>query len=578
MKVFKNIFLNILNYVIISAVITMSFDGNILRVVTKELNENLLTGRINKIYQLSKYDLLFIINSKSIKYQLLISSSPSYSRIHLSKMTYEKPDTPPMFCMFLRKHLEGGIIEGISQISNDRIIVFSIKKRNELGDMIIKKLIFEVMGRHSNLIITDADYKILDAIKKVMPFDGKDRTIYPGAAYEIPSSNKINPYDEILRNEFLSNPNNINGVSFLNNFIGFSPLIAREIIYRFENSQISIKEIFNNILSERHPQIVTSRKEYFYFSSLTHLDGQTKEFDSVNELLDGFYFERDSIDIIKQKSKDLVKFIKNHINKSKTKIEKLNKDLAKTSSRDLYKIKGELIQANLYNMTKGDSVLKCVNYYDNTEITIDLDIKKKPIQNSEKYFKKYKKLKTSIPYINKQIIVAKNEIRYFEQLLHQVENSSLKDIEEIKDELVDKKYIKQKNTKIKRKKKPNYDTYFDDDGVEICVGKNNIQNEYITHKLAKHNELWFHVKGAPGSHVVVRKTLPLSETTMRTAAQLASYFSKLRDSSSVPVDYVQVRYIKKVPGKMNSFVTFKNNKTIFIDPDKDFILNLKRKK
>ena len=555
----------------------MSFDGNILRKVIEELNESLLTGRINKIYQLSKYDLLFIINSKSLKNQLLISSSPSYSRIHLSNMVFEKPDTPPAFCMFLRKHLEGGIIEKISQVSNDRIIIFGIRKRNELGDITIKKLVFEVMGRHSNLIITDSDFRILDAIKKVMPFDGKERTIFPGAIYQIPETNKINPYNEELRNEFLSEPLNINEKSFLDNFIGFSPLLAREIIYRFDNSKTPIKDIFRIILNESNPQIISTKKDYFYFTSLSHLEGETKEFDSVNNLLDRYYFERDSIDIIKQKSKDIVKFIKNHISKAKTKIEKLNKDLINTSSRDKYKIKGELIQANLYNITKGDSVLVCINYYDNKEITIDLDNKKTPVQNSEKYFKKYKKLKTSIPYINRQIKEAMSEMRYFEELLHQVENASLKDIEEIKDELIEKKYLKQKVTKSKRKKKPNFETYFDSDGVEILVGKNNIQNEYITHKLAKHNEIWFHVKDAPGSHVIARKILPLSETTIRTASQLASYFSKLRGSNSVPVDYVEVRYIKKVPGKINSFVTYKNNKTIYIDPDEDFILNLKRK-
>ncbi|KFZ26052.1 MAG: hypothetical protein KQ78_01732 [Candidatus Izimaplasma bacterium HR2] len=555
----------------------MSFDGNILRKVTKELNETLLTGRINKIYQLSKYDLLFVINSKSSKKQLLISSSPSYSRIHLSEMIYEKPDTPPTFCMFLRKHLEGGIIEKISQISNDRIIIFDIRKRNELGDMTIKKLVFEVMGRHSNLIITDDSFKILDAIKKVMPFDGKERTIFPGAIYRIPSSDKIDPYNEIKRDEFLSKPENINEVSFLNNFIGFSPLIAREIMYRFDNSKIPIKEIFSTILDESNPQIVLSKRVKFYYASLTHLDAPIKTFNTVNELLDRFYYERDTIDIIKQKSKDIVKFIKNHINKAKTKIEKLNKELINTSKRDILKVKGELIQANMYNMTKGDSVLVCINYYDNKEIRIDLDVKKTPIQNSEKYFKKYKKLKTSIPYINNQIKDAKQEMRYFEELLHQVENASLKDIEEIKDELIDKKYLKQKLIKPKRKKKPNYETYYDEDGIEILVGKNNIQNEYITHKLAKHNEVWFHVKEAPGSHVIVRKTLPLSETTIRTASQLASYFSKLRTSNSVPVDYVEVRYIKKVPGRINSFVTYKNNKTIYIDPDKDFILKMKRK-
>jgi len=555
----------------------MSFDGNILRKLTQELRETLITGRINKIYQLSKYDLLFIVNSPEGKQQLLISNSPAYSRIHLTEMTYEKPDSPPAFCMFLRKHIEGGLIKDIIQITNDRVIVFYVQYRNELGDLINKKLILEVMGRHSNIIIADENDKILEAIKHVMPFDGKERTIYPGAMYEYPSTSKINPFDIPERDTFLSNPENLTEKSLLDNFTGFSPLISREIMHIFNTTKKNISTIFNEILEDNNPTIISAKKDCFYFTDITHIEGERKHYESVNKMLDRYYYERDSVDIVKQKSKDLVKFIKNHINKSKNKIEKLNKDLIKTETRDSIRIKGQLIQANLHNIQKGDSKLECINYFDNKEIVIELDSRLSPVKNSEKYFKKYKKLKTSIPYINKQIKEASLEIRYFEQLLHQVENSSLKDIEEIKGELVDKRYIKKKTKIVKRKKRPNFDTYYDVDGVTMLVGKNNLQNEYITHKLAKHNEVWFHVKDSPGSHVVVKSPFPLTEETIRTAAQLAAHFSKMKKSSSVPVDYLEVRYLKKVPGKINSFVTYKNNKTIYIDPDEDFVINLRKK-
>ena len=556
----------------------MSFDGNIVKKVTKELFETLNTGRINKIYQLSKHDLLFVINTKTGKKQLLISNSPSYSRIHLTEMIYEKPDTPPMFCMFLRKHLESGIIKDIFQITNDRVIVFVVQSRNELGDLATKNLIIEVMGRHSNIIVTDDNFKILEAIKHVMPFDNKERTVFAGARYEYPISHKIDPYNKIDRDSFLENPENINEKIFLNQFIGFSPLVTKEIIFRFEHSKKPIKIIFEEILNENNPQIISSKKDYFYYTDISYIEGESKYFKSVNSMLDRYYYEKDTIDIIKQKSKDLVKLIKNNLSKAKHKIEKLNKDLLKTKKRDTLRIKGELIQANLNNVAKGDTSITCLNYYTNEKIMIDLDEKLSPIKNSAKYFKKYKKQKASIPYINIQIKEALNEIRYFEQLLQQVENSSLKDIEEIKEELVIKKYIKKKIIVKKKKKKPNYETYFDEDGTEILVGKNNIQNEFITHKIAKHNEIWFHTKDAPGSHVIVKKTFPLSETTIRTAAQLAAYFSKMKKSSSVPIDYLERRYLKKVPGKINSFVTYTNNKTIYIDPDEDFIINLKRKK
>ncbi len=556
----------------------MSFDGNVLRVVTGELKTALTTGRINKIYQLSAYDLLFIIHNKKMKHQLLISASPNYARIHLTNKQTERPSTPPTFCMFLRKHLDGGIIKQIEQIGNDRLIIFDIEKRNELGDLQIKKLVIEVTGRHANIIVTDSQFKILEALKHNMPFDGTDRTIFPGAIYRILPNKKVDPLNKTDRDSFLENPDHIDKQLLLNHFQGCSPLLINEVLYRYE-SNIHIKSIFESVLHDIKPVIIQSKKDYFYYTDLTHINGPRKYFDTVNEMLDRYYFERDSLDIIRQRSKDIVKFVRNYISKSEYKIEKLTKELRQTEKKDKFKIKGELIQANMYNMKKGETLLKTINYYDNTEIEIVLDPKKDPIENMEKYFTKYKKLRKSVPHINKQIDSAKQEVQYFEELLHQIENATLKDIEEIKDELEDKKYIRKKITskKVKKKKKPNFDTYFDEDGIEIVVGKNNIQNEFITHKLAKHNEMWFHVKSNSGSHVLVRSTNPLSETTIRTASQLAAYHSKSKNSSSVPVDYVQVRYVKKVPGRIGSFVTYKNNKTIYIDPDQEFVIALKKK-
>jgi len=555
----------------------MSLDGNIVRQLTREFNETLLTGRINKIYQLSKYDLLFVVNTKNGKQQLLISNSPNYARIHLTEMKYEKPDQPPTFCMFLRKHFEGGILKCITQNENDRVITFAIEKRNELGDLSTKNLVIEVMGRHSNVIITDNNLKILEAMKHQMPFDGTERTVFPGAIYQYPISNQINPYNIDARNDFLNDPENISYEKIQKNFMGFSPLVTKEIIYRFENSKESIKVIFDKILNEYNPTIISNKRDHFYFTDLTHINGDRKYFTNINNALDRFYFDIDQIDIIKQKSKDLIKFIKNYISRLDNKIDKLYNDLKNTDKREKFRIKGELIQANLHLIDKGDTKLTCTNYYTNESMEIALDIKLSPIKNSEKYFKKYKKLKNSIPHLNNQIDDAKLELKYFNQLHQQIENATLKDIEEIKDELVNKKYIKSSSSNRKKKHKPNFDTYYDELGVKILVGKNNLQNEYITHKLAKHNEVWFHVKDAPGSHVVTCQQMPLDEITIRTASQLAAYFSKMKTSSSVPVDYLEIRYIKKVPGRINSFVTYKNNKTIYIDPDEEFIRNLQKK-
>jgi len=554
----------------------MSFDGILLRKLTSEFKDKLTGGRIIKIYQLSKYDLLFNIKADQ-KEQLLISASPNYARIHLTNFTYEKPDNPPTFCMFLRKHFEGGIIEKIHQVGTDRVVIFEVKKRNELGDLVLNKLIIEVMGRHANIIATDHNFKILEAVKHVLPFEDKARTIFKGAIYQEPLSDKIDPYDEYKRNQFLDNPEHINEKTFQSHFNGFSPLLSKEIIFRYETSKVHIKEIFKQILSETSPALYEHKKSHFYYTELKHLESSATTFDSVNDLVDKYYYDRDKIDIIKQKSKGLHKFIKNYSTRLNNKIEKLNRDLRNTSKMDTFRKKGEFIQANIYQIKKGDSTLVTTDYYDNTEITIALDPKLTPTQNSEKYFKKYKKLKNGVPYINAQINDAKLELKYFVELMHQIETATLKDVEEIREELEDKKYLRKLQKNKKRKKKPNFDTYIDPEGVEILVGKNNLQNEYITHKLARHNEVWFHVKEAPGSHVLVRKTFPLSETTIRTAANIAAYFSKMRKSGTVPIDYVEKRYLKKVPGRVTSFVTYTNNKTIYIDPDENFVLSLMKK-
>lgn len=554
----------------------MSFDGNLLHKLTSELQDKLTTGRINKIYQLSQYDLLLIINSNRTKHQLLISASPNYARIHLTDFNHERPETPPTFCMFLRKHIDGGIIKNIYQKDNDRVIVFELDTRNELGDRAQKNLIIEVTGRHANIIVTNEDMKILEAVKHIMPFEGTSRTIFPSAIYKFPDSNKIDPFDLEARKNALTLLEEIDEKTLLDTFMGFSPLFVNEVMNRYRNGG-KIELILEELLSNINPVIVSAKKEFFYFTDLTHINGEKTYYKTVNELLDRYYLERDSIDIIRQRSKDILKFVKNQIDKQSHKIEKLSKELRATDKRDKFKIKGELIQANLYNVKKGDTMLKCINYYDGNEIEIVLDPKKDAIENMEKYFKKYKKLRISIPYIEKQIKEAQKELKYFEELLAQIEFASLKDIEEIKDELEANKYIKKKVTKKRKKSKPNFETFVDEEGIEILVGKNNIQNEFITHRLAKHNEVWFHVKEAPGSHVVVRHPLPLTETTIRTASQLAAYFSKLRKSSSVPVDYVEVRYLKKVPGRIGSFVTYKNNKTIYIDPEEEFIINLRKK-
>ncbi len=557
-------------------VIYMSFDGNVVHSLVTEFKETIQDGRVNKIYQITDTDLLFFIHTQQGKKKLYISASPNYARIHLTRYTYDKPSHPGTFGMFLRKHFDGGVISNIQQIENDRVIIFDISKRNELGDYEAKKLIVESMGRHSNIIVTDSNLTILDAIKHSMPFDGNDRTIFSGATYETPATDQVNPQKGA--GDFFANPDHLNHKTIRQHFMGFSPLGAKEVLYRYEHSELSIDDVFETFIQSSNPEIVkTETKDYFYFTELTHKDGTHISKDSMNECVDDYYHNRDHHDKIRQQAKHIINLISRKQKQLNHKIEKLNQQLEQTKTRDEYRIKGELIQANLHEIDKGDSQITVNNYYTNEPVTIDLDNRLTPIENSKKYFKRYKKMKKSIPYIKNQITEAKNELIYFNELDYQLENASIKDIEEIKEELIEQKYMKRRHHNSKKSRKPQYDTYIDEDGIQILVGKNNKQNAYITHKVAHYTDVWFHVQNAPGSHVVVRETFPLSETTIRTAAQLASYFSKMKNSSSVPVDYTLIRHIKKVPGQLNSFVTYTNQKTIFIDPDEAFIRTLQKK-
>ncbi|MCF7925780.1 MAG: NFACT family protein [Candidatus Izimaplasma sp.] len=554
----------------------MSFDGNVVHSLVKEFKQTIEDGRINKIYQLTDTDLLLFVHTHSGKQKLYISASPSYARIHLTQYTYDKPSHPGTFGMFLRKHFDGGVISNIAQINNDRVIIFDIHKRNEMGDLETKKLIVEAMGRHSNIIVSKADYTILDAIKHSMPFDGNDRTIFSGATYQIPATKQTNPHQ--TTGDFFNDPDNLNQKKIRQHFMGFSPLGAKELLHRYTHSDKSIFDVFTNFITSINPEIVkTDNKDYFYFTPLHHLEGTHITKESMNACIDDYYHNRDRHDKIRQQAKHILTLIHRKQKQLNHKIEKLHQQLTKTKDRDEYRIKGELIQSYLNKIDKGDNKITVDNYYTNESITIQLDNRLTPIENSKKYFKKYKKMKKSIPYIKNQITEANNELIYFNELDYQLENASIKDIEEIKEELIEQKYMKRRHATNKKRQKPQYDTYIDDDGIEILVGKNNKQNAYITHKVAHYKDIWFHVQNAPGSHVVVRKSFPLSETTIRTAAQLASYFSKMKQSSSVPVDYAMVRHIKKVPGQLNSFVTYSNQKTIYIDPDETFIQKLTKK-
>lgn len=559
-----------------SVVIIMSYDGIMMHHVVKDLNAHLLGNRITKIYQLSNYDLLFQTRGKE-NTRFLISTSPKYTRAHRTSNDYEKPLTPPMFCMFLRKHLEGSIIKGITQHGNDRVLTITVETLNELGDLTKKHLIYEALGKDSNIILTNDAYKILDVLKQSGPFDQNARTLIATASYIYPIDERINPYASNALNQLFSSVQFESVKDYLNHLSGVSPLAIKEMIHRSETLKITKLDALKLILEEESPTMIESSKSYYAPYHLTHIKGNQLDFETIGDLLDSFFYDRDIQDKRKQKAKDIESLIHKTIEKLKHKIEKLTHDLNKTSMQEALKKQGELILSYQHQIKKGDRVLSCLDYYTNETIKIELDPTKNAIQNSEAYFKRYKKIKASIPHIHKQIRIAKDDLDYFYLLKDQLNHANLSDIDTMRNELIDEGYIKKKHHKSVQKK-ATYLVFKDPHGIEIMVGKNNLQNSKITHEIAKHFHVWFHVQNAPGSHVVVKEGFPLKEETIRTAAQLASFYSTYKHSSSVAVDYTEVKNIKKIPGKRSCFVRYTNQKTIYIDPDETFIKALEQVK
>ncbi|WP_299087028.1 NFACT RNA binding domain-containing protein [uncultured Metabacillus sp.] len=570
----------------------MSFDGLFTYAVTKELKEALINGKVTKIHQPYKYDLIFQVRAGGKNHRLFLSAHPSYARIHLTNESYENPSEPPMFCMLLRKHLEGGVIENIEQLEMERIIMIDIKSRNELGDLTEKRIMVEIMGRHSNIVLIDKERNmILDSVKHISPAVNRHRTVLPGNEYVLPpSQGKLNPFnadEEIVLKKLDFNSGKIDS-QIVQQFAGISPLFAKEVIYRAGLvNRTTIPKVFLSMVEElrKHqiqPQIFYQlNRELFYIIDLSHLESnESKLFPTISELLDRYYYGKAERDRVKQQGNDLERFIVNEKKKNENKIKKLQTTLDQAEKANQFRVYGELLTANLYALKKGDKTAEVINYYDENSptITIPLDVQKTPSENAQKYFSKYQKAKNSVEVVQEQIKIARNEIEYFERLIQQIESASPKDLEEIREELMEGGYVKQRqsrNPKKKKSLKPSLELYLSSDGTEILVGKNNKQNEYLTNKLAARDDIWFHTKDIPGSHVVIRSKYPTDETILE-AANLAAYFSKAKNSSSVPVDYTAIRYVKKPSGAKPGYVIYENQQTVYVTPDEDLVFRLRK--
>lgn len=561
----------------------MAYDGLFTIAMTKELQQ-LVTGRIAKVHQPNAQEVIFTIRANGANKKLLFSIHPTYARVHMTEQTIENPPEPPMFCSLLRKHVEGGFIETIEQLDADRILKLTISSKNEIGDPITRYIYAEIMGRHSNLIMVDAaSEKIVDSLKHLPPAMNSYRTVLPGSIYIAPpKQDKWNPVtvtDEQLA-EFFTEIRDAKEI--IQQFIGFSPLHANELLFRAQEQQVPTVSIFRDFVNEfvvggtKPTYLEQGRKVIFSPIDLHSFEEPKTYYHTLSELLDRVFFARAERDRVKQQAGDLENWLQAEINKLKLKLKKLDQDLKRAQNLDQYQLFGELLMANLYQFEKGAKSVTVENYYSETgdKITIPLSERKTPIENAQSYYAKYNKFKHALVKVEEQIQIATADIEYFELLAQQVQQASPADIEEIREELAEQGYMRLKKSKRRKKPvKPTPEKYVSSTGMPISVGKNNKQNDYLTFKIARKWETWLHTKDIPGSHVVIHSDDP-DEQTILEAATLAAYFSKARESSSVPVDYTEVKQVKKPSGAKPGFVIYFEQKTVFVTPDEALVMQL----
>ncbi|WP_250130012.1 NFACT family protein [Jeotgalicoccus sp. WY2] len=531
----------------------MAFDGNFTHALVDEL-QFLVRGKINKIQQMDNSSLLLKMRAGGKNHQLLISSHPMYARFHLTEHKYEFPFDPPMFSRILRKHIEGGFITEIKQLGNDRQVHIHIRAINDIGDDIERILILEIMGRHSNIILTDKEYKIIDGIKHLTP-NNNVRTIMPGFTYEgPPTDKKLNPRTEALEElpKFIDFNSGRLKKQILMNIEGFSPVFIDEVesrvkYFNIDNIVPAIKETLKD--SDNIQAVYYDlKKPVFYFTPLTHLGEPDKVYGNLSQLLDDYYHRRYQISAIRQKSSDYLQVIEREHDKTVRKITNLKADLKEAAEKDKYQKYGELITAYMHNIGNYQESAVVMDYYTNENIEIPLDKQLSPAGNAQRYYNMYNKLKNREKIAQEQLRLAHMDVEYFSNLLHQMENITTADeVEEVRQELIEQKIIKERNRGKKKKKvnKIQLHEFETSAGLPVFVGKNNKQNDYLTNRKAQNNHLWFHTKDIPGSHVVIaHNAAEITEDDILEAAMLAAFHSKAGQSAGVPVDYTEIKHVK----------------------------------
>lgn len=583
----------------------MSYDGFVTRCVAGELSRTLVNGKIDKVYQPEKDEIVLGIRTFGGNYRLLLSASASNARVHLTNVKRENPMTPPMFCMLLRKHLVGATIVRIGQCGFDRILRIDVQTRDELGDICARSVITEIMGRHSNIILVDESEKIMDSAKHIDFTVSAVRQILPGLKYENPPQQNKTDADNLPLEKLMEKLDGIPEDTPLDKFLvseftGMSPLLAREIVYRFcKNTRLIAAEADSAAFSVHTadflkqlcegkfaPSLVIDKNEKrptaFSCVRLTQYENaaEEEEYESISEVVD-LYFERRSLrEHMNQKGAALAKLVSNNIERCEKKLVMHRENLKKAADREKLRMYGDLITANIYRIKYGDKSVEADNFYSENQerVTIPLKADLSPSQNAQRYYKRYNKAKTTEKYAREQIKAAEEEKFYLESVAEALENiETIAELNEIRQELSDGGYTTNRADGRKKKKAKAAERngaskpmrFISADGYEILVGRNNRQNDELTLRTAYSTDIWFHTKQIPGSHTIVRTngsgTAP--DSTLMQAARLAAYYSKARNSSQVPVDYTAVKNVKKPNGAKPGMVIYEHYNTVYVLPE-----------
>ncbi len=577
----------------------MALDAITMALLAKELDQSLQGARIDKIHQPSKDEIVMHIRKRDGNAKLLISARSGSARVCVTKENFENPQTPPSFCMLMRKYFAGAKFVAATSIKGERIIMLSFSATSEMGDTVQLDLAVELMGRYANIVAINQDGKVIDAMKRVDADASSVRQLLPGITYKLPPNrenpNLIYETQQVLDKVFgYDAPLNS---AIMKCTQGIGPVIAREIAYR----AMTDSDVYANYLGENQKSAVTSAAktvveyynnpnyttvydesgkpiEFSFMPLLQYGDLERKNFDSLNELLDEYYAQKDRAERLRQKGKDLYRLTQTLTERTQRKQVARKEELEESRDSEKYKIYGELLTANLWQLEKGMKSIKVLNYYTNEEIVIPLDVKLNGNQNAQKYYKEYKKRQTAVKMLTELIRQGEIELEYLKSINYAVQEAqSEAELMAIRSELHGAGYIKYYKQRDKKQKPQDFIKYESSDGFLILVGRNNLQNDKLTMKTARGKDMWFHTKKAPGSHVVVISEgadIPLR--TQNEAAMLAVHHSSLKGSARVEIDYTFVKNIKKTNDLKPGMVIYDTYESALITPDMEVIGNLKR--